>query len=243
MRKSYGCLVVFLFILFFPALLLICISNVDVSETTTEFTPITEQEQVAYQVYQFVLEHGGTKEFACSWLGNMEHESGVDPTAIQSHLAFNASWAYDPSCNGYAFGLAQWDGGRRVNLLNFAKEQKKDWKDSQVQLLFAWEHDGSDSTLLQNMSKNSNLEQLTVDILMNWERAGTRGNSIERASRIASAKNWYDRFMKGAIGAGSKSIGGVNASGGKIDILEEKLGMRVNNGQCYGRATRFLISG
>ena len=241
MKKCGGCcLGIFLFILLFPVIILICICNVDVSETTTDFSPVTEQEAVAYQVYQFVIEHKGTKEFACAWLGNMEHESGIDPTAIQSHLAFNVSWAYDPSCDGYAFGLAQWDGGRRVNLLNFAKEQKKDWKNADVQLLYAWEHDGSDSQLLQNMSKNSNLEQLTVDILMKWERAGTRGNSIEKAGRITCAKNWYDRFLKGSMSAGSKNTGGISTSGGKIDILEKKLGVCVNNGQCYGLTAYYV---
>ncbi|MEX1447881.1 phage tail tip lysozyme, partial [Enterococcus sp. C76] len=171
MKKGCGCCLGLF--LFFPILLLICISNIDISETTTDFSPITEQEKVAYQVYNFVLEHKGSKEFACAWIGNMEHESGLDPTAIQSHLTFNSAWAYDPSCNGYAFGLAQWDGGRRVNLLNFAKGQAKDWKTTEVQLIYAWEHDGSDSQLLRNMSTATDLSQLTIDLLMNWERAGT----------------------------------------------------------------------
>ena len=31
------------------------------------------------------------------------------------------------------------DGERRVNLLNFAKEQKKDWQAVPVQLEYMWE--------------------------------------------------------------------------------------------------------
>ncbi|MGC9651091.1 hypothetical protein ACO2FA_13510 [Staphylococcus warneri] len=32
--------------------------------------------------------------------------------------------AMDPSAGGYAFGFAQWDSERRVNLLKFAKRRK-----------------------------------------------------------------------------------------------------------------------
>lgn len=66
------------------------------------------------------------------------------------------------------------DGERRVNLLNFAKEQKKDWQAVPVQLEYMWNHDGSDSALLKRMSKSSDVNQLAVDILVHWERAGTK---------------------------------------------------------------------
>lgn len=54
----------------------------------------------------------------------MEHESGLNPARIQSDLAFNPSIAYNASLGGYGIGLGQWDSGRRVNLLNFAKVKK-----------------------------------------------------------------------------------------------------------------------
>ena len=83
---------------------------------------------------QFCYQNGGSLQFASAWLGNMEHESGLNPARIQSDLTFNSAWAFNPSTNGYALGLAMMDGERRVNLLNFAKEQKKDWQAVPVQL-------------------------------------------------------------------------------------------------------------
>lgn len=93
-------------LLFLPAILfIVLIAGVSEEEdTTTDFKQITEQEQVAYQVYQFVLKNGGTKEFASAWIGNMEHESGLIPSRIQSDLPFKEITAYNP-----ALGDMQWD--------------------------------------------------------------------------------------------------------------------------------------
>ena len=113
----------------------------------------------------------------------MEHESGLNPARIQSDLTFNSAWAFNPSTNGYALGLAMMDGERRVNLLNFAKEQKKDWQAVPVQLEYMWNHDGSDSALLKRMSKSSDVNQLAVDILVHWERAGTKNDPNEQIKR------------------------------------------------------------
>lgn len=132
-------------------------------------------------------------------------------------------------------GLAQWDSGRRVNLLNYAKQKKVDWRDVGVQLDFAWNHDSLDRTLLKKFSKGTDINKVTVDILVQWERAGTKFNPIEQAERKTSANNWYSRMSKGSLGSGSVTIGG-----GKIDILEEKLGQKVYNGECYA-LTSFYV--
>ena len=100
----------------------------------TQFQATTPQEKVALEISNFVTKNGGSLQFVSAWLGNMEHESGLNPARIQSDLTFNSAWAFNPSINGYALGLAMMDGGRRVNLLNFAKEQKKDWQAVPVQL-------------------------------------------------------------------------------------------------------------
>lgn len=89
------------------------------------FTPQNEQERVAQQVASYVTTHGGTIEFASAWIGNMEHESGLIPSRIQSDRLYDETLAMNPSIGGYAMGLGQWDMGRRVNLLTLAKEGKK----------------------------------------------------------------------------------------------------------------------
>jgi hypothetical protein len=227
-----------LLLLFMPiVIILFVIAGSSESDNTVDFTPASEQEKVAFKVYQFVLMNGGTKEFACAWIGNMEHESGLIPSRIQSDLAFNETWAYNPSTGGYALGLAQWDSGRRVNLLNYAKETAKDWKDIDLQLDYAWNHDGSDSNLLKKYSTGADINKITIDILKYWERAGTKDDPVQQMQRKASANNWYNRLSKGSQGAGS-----VNVGGGKIEIFESKLGQQIYNGECYGLTSFYVDS-
>lgn len=159
----------------------------------------------------------------------MEHESGLIPSRIQSDLAFNSVWAFSPYIGGYALGLAQWDSGRRVNLLTKAQEETKHWCTVSFQLDFAWYHDGSDSGLLKRMSQGIDINSLAVHILEYWERAGTKDDPIEQVKWKTSANNWYKRLMKGSLGGGSANIGG-----GKIDILAAFLGQEIYGGQCYG---------
>ncbi len=234
LRKIGKIVVVCLCIVFLPVFFLSAVL-VNVKSDSSSFQPVTPQEKVALEIVNFVQSKGGTLQFASAWIGNMEHESGLNPARIQSDLVFNPTIAYNSSLGGYGLGLAQWDSGRRVNLLNFAKEQKKDWKTVNVQMNFAWDKDGSDSTLLKNMSKHNDVNKLAVDILKLWERAGTKDDPVEQIKRKTSANNWYKRLSTGMIGNGSANIGG-----GKIDILEEVLGQTVNNGQCYGASAYYV---
>lgn len=223
----------FLFLL--PFLLFLVVFSANQSGDASEFEPSTPQEQVALEIVHFVQEEGGTNEFAAAWIGNMEHESGLIPSRIQSDLPFNTGWAYNPEIGGYGMGLAQWDSGRRVNLLTHAKEQKKDWRVVDFQMDFAWNHDGSDSELLRNMSKGKSIDDLAVDILKYWERAGTKDDPLEQLKRKTSARNWYKRLFEGSLGGGSGNIGG-----GKIDVLEVVMGQTINGGQCYSLTAYYV---
>ncbi|MBS7576972.1 MULTISPECIES: phage tail tip lysozyme [unclassified Enterococcus] len=201
---------------------------------STDFQPQSEQEKTALAVYNFVLDKGGTSEFACAWLANLECESNLTSSRIQSDLLFDEKMALDPSIGGYGLGLPQWDKGRRVNFLNYAESKSVDWQTTDIQLEFAWDHDSTDSQLLKNLSKGTDLNQLTIDILVKWERAGTSGDTIEQARRKTKASDWYKRIVTGGMGAGS------NIGGGQISILENKMGQTVYNGQCYG-LTSFYV--
>ncbi|MHC5216825.1 phage tail tip lysozyme [Enterococcus sp. LJL128] len=235
MKKAM--LSIFLIIVISPLFLILSLTSDEASGDSINFSPKNEVEEIALMVYEFVLKNGGTKEFACAWIGNIEHESGLIPSRIQSDLSFNELWAYNPLIGGYAFGLPQWDSERRVNMLNKAREMKKDWKSPEFQLDFAWNHDGSDSSLLKSLSVQQDLNQTAVDILVKWERAGTKNNPVEQNRRKTSANNWYNRLAKGSMGGGSANIGG-----GKIDILEKQMGNRVYNGQCYGLTSYYVDS-
>ncbi|OEH82498.1 hypothetical protein BCR26_13380 [Enterococcus rivorum] len=228
-----GCLAPFVLLLFLIVMIASVFSNMDEGG---DFTPQNPQEKIALGVYKFVLENGGTKEFACAWLGNMEHESGLRPDAIQGGALYNEAIAMNPVTGGYAFGLAQWDSDRRVKLLETAKKENKDWKDSAFQLSFAWEKDGSDSNLIKKLSKQTDLNTTTVDILVQWERAGTSQNPEEQARRKVSANNWYNRIVKQGLG------NNVGVGNGEVGSLEAVLGKTVYNGQCYG-LTSYYVDG
>ncbi len=75
------------FVFLVPFLLFLGVISSSQNGDTSTFDPLTPQEEVALEV-NFVQQQGGTKEFAAAWIGNMEHESGLIPSRIQSDLVF-----------------------------------------------------------------------------------------------------------------------------------------------------------
>ena len=145
------------------------------------------------KVWKFLKAQGFSDAAAAAFMGNMMEESGIQSGRIQSDLDFNAGWAYNPSINGYAFGLIQWDGGRRVNLLNAAKEKGVDWKDLAFQLEFLMnEMQTSEASSfsgiggLDGFKKGTNVAELTTYFRANVERGGfgTDGKRIASAQEI-----------------------------------------------------------
>ena len=105
--------------------LLVVILGGGAAEEATSFTPVTAQDIVAKEILDYGLAHGATTEGMCAWLGNLQAESGLDPSRVQSDLEFNETTALNASLGGYGLGIAQWDTGRRVNLLHYATTQQK----------------------------------------------------------------------------------------------------------------------
>lgn len=196
------------------------------------FTPSTEQEKVAVAIKDYVLSQNGTLEFACAWIGNAEGESGLKADCIQGGFAYNNSWATDENVNGYALGLFQMDGGRRVAMLKKATEEKKNWQDIEFQLKWVWNFDKPDNELLKKYATRKDMTETTLDLLKNWERAGTQNNREEQNKRTSSAQKWFALFSSGKSGA----------SGGQIKFLQEKVGSFVYNGQCYGLTAFYVDS-
>src|SRR5699024_7640046 len=128
---------------------------------------------------------------------------------IQGGNAYNEDWAYNPDVDGYAFGLAQWDSDRRVNLLNQADSEGVDWQNLEFQLNFLLNHDGSDSTLVKSIleSGESDMTTLVERFATEWERAG----EPETAKRVGYANHWYSQFGDGS--GGNSNIDNSNDSG------------------------------
>lgn len=155
---------------------------------SSDVAPNDPKSHIAKQVWDRVLKEGGTKEGAAALLGNMQEESGLDPTRIQSDLKYDEKLAQDASVGGYAFGIYQVDLGRRVNLLKYAKEKTRSWQDLELQLDFFLGHDGADSILIKALIKGTDLKATTEEMRAKWERGGV--GTTEK--RQAHAQYWYD---------------------------------------------------
>lgn len=97
-------------------------------KTSSSFGQISGND-VKEQVWNYLTSAGFTDEAAAAVMGNMEAESGVDPTCIQSGGA------------GPAAGICQWENyntktGRWKALYDYAENRGKDWTDLQSQLDF-----------------------------------------------------------------------------------------------------------
>lgn len=162
----------------------------DVSVTTS-----ADKEAIAKSIHDNLKKISGVTEAGIAgYLGNTENESGFNASIVQSNATFNEATAMNASISGYALGLNQWDNSRRVELLNYAKSQNKKWTDASLQLDFALNHDGTNSDLLKQGLKMTNVDDATEFLRAKWERGGAGTTS----KRQAYARAWYAKLSNGS---------------------------------------------
>ncbi|MBZ1516393.1 CHAP domain-containing protein [Leuconostoc mesenteroides] len=165
------------------------------TNTSVTVTTSADKEAVAQSIHDNLKKVSGVTEAGIAgYLGNMEVESGFNPKSIESNATYDESKAMKASLSGYAFGLNQWDSARRVALLTYAKTQNKQWTDPSLQLDFALNHDGTNSDLLKQGLKMTDVNQATEFLRAKWERGG-QGTTTKRQS---FARNWYAKFSNGS---------------------------------------------
>ncbi|MDI6614662.1 phage tail tip lysozyme [Leuconostoc suionicum] len=165
------------------------------TNTSVTVTTSADKEAVAQSIHDNLKKVSGVTEAGIAgYLGNMEVESGFNPKSIESNATYDESKAMNSSLSGYAFGLNQWDSARRVALLTYAKTQNKQWSDASLQLDFALNHDGTNSDLLKQGLKMTDVNQATEFLRAKWERGG-QGTTTKRQ---AFARNWYVKFSNGS---------------------------------------------
>ncbi|WP_273712956.1 phage tail tip lysozyme [Leuconostoc mesenteroides] len=164
------------------------------TDTSVTVTTSADKEAVAQSIHDNLKKVSGVTEAGIAgYLGNMEVESGFNPKSIESGATYDESKAMNASLSGYAFGLNQWDSARRVALLTYAKSQNKQWSDPSLQLDFALNHDGTNSDLLKQGLKMTDVNQATEFLRAKWERGGQDTTT----KRQAFARNWYAEFSNG----------------------------------------------
>lgn len=165
------------------------------TNTSVTVTTSADKETVAQSIHDNLKKVSGVTEAGIAgYLGNMEVESGFNPKSIESNATYDESKAMNASLSGYAFGLNQWDSARRVALLTYAKSQNKQWSDPSLQLDFALNHDDTNSDLLKQGLKMTDVNQATEFLRAKWERGG-QGTTTKRQ---AFARNWYAKFSNGS---------------------------------------------
>lgn len=131
------------------------------------------------------LDSRATKNGISAVLGNWSFESGLNSGSTNS--------------SGGATGLGQWLGTRKSNLIAFAQRKGKSWHDPSVQLEFALNGEGSDSSLLRRIiESNDSVASLATRFSEGWERGGYTAQHVAGARNVASALKGY---ANGGIGS------------------------------------------
>lgn len=165
-----------------------------------------------------------TKEQAIGIIGNISQESyRGNPKAIQGDHSMTQwsdtnnekvlSWG---TAGGKAIGIIQWDGIRRVQLVNFAISEGTHWHDFNTQLkFFKKELDGAEGQNLINGGFND-LTKTIADYVsifnLKFERSALSGTEEGDRPRIQYAMDFASRYTDGS-GLAMNCIGGsVNTS-------------------------------
>lgn len=90
--------------------------------------------QNAEKIWKKLMSLGFSEKAAAGIMGNFMMECSLDPTSESAD----------------ACGLAQWTGGNKKKIQDWAKSKNKDWKEIDVQLDFLWD----DNTALTYQGAN-----------------------------------------------------------------------------------------
>lgn len=133
----------------------------------------------AEKAWNFFAGKGLSPQAISGILGNLQQESGLDPTAT------NASSG--------AFGIGQWLGVRKTNLFNYSQSKGLDPNSLEAQLEFMWKEleEGKDSRLDLNSFKNITDVKQAADIFeRDFERSG--GSAMDK--RRNYAQEFYKQY-------------------------------------------------
>lgn len=139
------------------------------------------------------LDPRATKNGIAAILGNWNFESGgLNPGAINP--------------GGGASGLGQWLGGRKTNLMAFARRHGTSWKNAGTQLSFAIKGEGSDSAIFRSVLEgHGSVASLANKFSAEWERGGYNAQHVQGAMQVRKALG----FAKGGnhYGSGTYLVG------------------------------------
>lgn len=171
------------------------------------------REANAVKVWSVYERLGASKEQTAAVLGNLQHESGLDPTGVETIYnepfqigprkqdAMSAKFlvskidpkyaAKFPAIKYVGIGLAQWTNGRNNLLVNYAESQGTNWYDFDTQIKFMLE--GDDSVRQKQLidflqAPPRNVEKETERFMNTWIGLSSPNNSLSQ--RIKNSVNF-----------------------------------------------------
>jgi hypothetical protein len=148
------------------------------------------------QIWNFFKSKGFSDSIVAGIMGNLKLESGLNPSARNKSSG--------------ASGIAQWLGGRKTGLMNYASSTGRNWTDLQAQLEWLWKELGSNEkrtmTWLQN---NQGASASTV--AYEFDRLFERSEGTHRPQRANYANQYLSQYA-GSGGGASYSTSSVGSS-------------------------------
>lgn len=138
-------------------------------------------------------------------LANLEYESNLDTKARQGHKVSkrirsmsDSEWWSRVNSNKYGrgTGLAQWDGSRRYQLMDYAKRNKVNVYSLSTQISFMiFELTTYENRAFRKLKKEKNIYKKLYIFARYYERSGKL--SISRRIKI------LNKYIKGGLGYGT----------------------------------------
>ena len=197
-----------------------------------------------YKTWNALRSAGYTENATAAAMGNINNESGFDPSAIENG-------------SGIGFGLIQWSKGRRTALEEYAASKGVSASNLDLQLEYLIKElnnetnqwmKGSTSygfgTLTRDDWVNGDLDTATKAFMCCFERPAYDSsiNHIDR--RLNDARKFFEEFT-GTEPTGTSAISGdgEDSSSGSNDILSEIFGVFDDLAVAYGLKSKSSDSG
>lgn len=179
------------------------------------------------KAYNFFISKGLAPVQAAGIVGNFWWEShGVNPAIEQTPGA----WSDMTNDFDHAVGIAQWDGGRRVKIINDASSSNKSVKDLAFQLDYSWtEINENYASMLKNLKATTNATDATMVF----------GRGYEAPAEATAA---WDKRIGEAIVIVAKYSGGTSSLGSSCSVSCDPNGSTVASNLSQVRQTVVCVA-
>lgn len=217
-------------------------TKTSVSPRTQEYVLEGEQdvirEQNAIKLWSVYSQIGGSKEQTAAVLGNLQAESGLDPTAVETiynepfqigprkqhaqdvdfRIAqVDADYAEEHKAIEYmGIGLAQWTNERNRLLLSYANEHGVNWYefDTQIRFMLDGDHEYRQQQLTDflNASNSANVDAETERFMNTW--IGLSSPNASLSTRQKFAQNYMFTLERATVDTdyANSILSGINVN-------------------------------